>query len=311
MRRRTFLLGGAALAVTPLGCGGADGGEAPRVVVSTLPPWLDGTQVPAAGEDASGAGDDEEPAEPEEPEEPDDAEEPDDRPDVDPADYPTTATEWGERVTGVKTRMDTDEPVVALTFDACGGSNGVGYDEQLIDFLLAESIPATLFFNHRWIVANEALFVQLAAEPTFEVANHGWEHRPLSVNGNSIYGLTGTADPAGVIDEVMTCQEAIEERTGLWPRYFRAGTAYCDEVAVRIVNDLGLDVVNFDVLGDAGATYTAAQVTAALDGATAGSIALLHMNQPGSGTAEGVRRAVPALRDRGLGFVKLSEHPLA
>src|SRR5690606_8662403 len=70
MRRRTLLLGGAALAVTPLGCGGADGGEAPRVVVSTLPPWLDGTQVPAAGEDASGAGDDEEPAEPEEPEEP-------------------------------------------------------------------------------------------------------------------------------------------------------------------------------------------------------------------------------------------------
>jgi hypothetical protein len=51
---------------------------------------------------------------------------------------------------------------------------------------------------------------------------------------------------------------------------------------VRIVTDLGLQVVNFDVLGDAGATYSAAQVARAMMGSSRpGSIILGHMN-PGS-----------------------------
>ena len=29
--------------------------------------------------------------------------------------------EWGEKVTGVKTRLGTNQKVIALTFDACGG----------------------------------------------------------------------------------------------------------------------------------------------------------------------------------------------
>ncbi len=32
--------------------------------------------------------------------------------------------EWGEVVKGVKTRLNTDQKVLALTFDACGGPIG-------------------------------------------------------------------------------------------------------------------------------------------------------------------------------------------
>jgi putative heme-binding domain-containing protein len=60
-----------------------------------------------------------------------------------------------------------------------------------------------------------------------------------------------------------------------------------------------------------GATLTGDQVAAVLGGAVPGSIALLHMNHPGGGTADGVRRAVPALRDRGFSFVALGDYPLA
>src|SRR4030067_3811448 len=55
--------------------------------------------------------------------------------------------EWGEGVRGVKTRLNTDQKVLALTFDACGGPKGSGYDSKLIEYLESEKIPATLFIS--------------------------------------------------------------------------------------------------------------------------------------------------------------------
>ena len=157
-------------------------------------------------------------------------------------------------------RLPTTDRVVALTLDACGGRTGSGYDAELIETLRRERVPATLFVNARWIEANPRKFRRLAADPLFEIANHGTEHRPLSVTGRSVYGIAGTGSVAQVVDEVAVNQRLITRLTGAVPAFFRSGTAYYDDVAVRVVNDLGLQVVNFDVLGDAGATYSAAQV---------------------------------------------------
>ena len=236
---------------------------------------------------------------------------PDSDPDVDPELLEAEPREWGERVTGVRTRLQTDEPVVALTFDACGGASGNGYDAALIDGLRAAAVPATLFLNARWIEANRALAEQLADDDLFELANHGTDHRPISVTGRSAYGITGTTSAQAVVDEVLGCQRLLEGLTGTAPRHFRAGTAYGDDVAVAIVQELGLEVVNFDVLGDAGATFDAVEVERALLACRPGSIALLHMNHPGSGTANGVAAAVPQLRERGFRFTTLGAHELA
>ncbi|WP_332630870.1 polysaccharide deacetylase family protein [Halalkalibacter flavus] len=213
---------------------------------------------------------------------------------------------WGENVEGVKTRIDTDEKVIALTFDACGGPYGNGYDASLIDFLREEKIPATLFINERWIVEHEELFLELAHDPLFQIENHGTSHVPLSVTGNSAWGIKGTESPKEVREEVLGNQETIRLLTGQAPTLFRSGTAFYDEVAVEIVNDLGLQVVNFDILGDAGATFSAREVHEAMMKATNGSIVLLHMNQPESGTAKGVQLAVMDLREQGYEFVTLA-----
>jgi len=77
-----------------------------------------------------------------------------------------------------------------------------------------------------------------------------------------------------------------------------------------MAEELGYQVVNFDILGDAGATFTSNQVEQALLNSTAGSIALLHMNQPTSGTATGVKNAVPKLLEHGFKFVLLKEREL-
>ena len=217
-------------------------------------------------------------------------------------------TAWGEDVPGVVVRLPTTDRVVALTLDACGGRSGSGYDAELIQTLRHERVPATLFVNARWIEANPRKFRQLAADPLFEIANHGTEHRPVSVTGRSAYGIAGTSSVAQVVDEVAVNQRLITQFTGTAPAFFRSGTAHYDDVAVRVVNDLGLEVVNFNVLGDAGATYSADQVADAMLSSKPGSIILAHMNRPDGGTAEGIDAALPKLSQRGLRFVRLSEY---
>lgn len=229
---------------------------------------------------------------------------------LDLSQYITAPTQWGENVTGVKRRLATEEKVIALTFDACGGPNGNMYDEELISYLIKEQVPATLFINKRWIDENKEIFLELATNDLFQIENHGTDHRPLSVNGKTAWGIKGTESPEEVMKEIRENKKWIKELTGRTPTLFRSGTAYYDEVAVQIAQDLGVQVVNYDILGDAGATFSSEQVKNALLGSEAGSIALLHMNRPESGTREGVKEAVPLLREKGFRFVKIESFSL-
>lgn len=219
-------------------------------------------------------------------------------------------TDWGERVAGVKTQLDTSEQVIALTFDACGGPRGSRFDAALIEFLRKEKIPATLFVSGSWIDANAATFKKLAAEPLFEIANHGLAHKPCSVNGNKAYGIKGTASVAELVDEIEKNGRKIEAVAGGKPKFYRPGTAYCDEVAVKVAGELGYEVVNYNILGDAGATRPKEKIRDAMLKAEPGAIVILHMNQPRSQTAAGLKEAIPLLRQKGFRFVKLSEYPL-
>ena len=218
--------------------------------------------------------------------------------------------DWGERVAGVKTQLDTAEQVIALTFDACGGPRGSRHDAALIEYLRAEKIPATLFLSGSWIDANPAVFKKLAADPLFEIENHGLAHKPCSVNGNKAYGIKGTASVGELIDEIERNGRKIEAVTGGKPKFYRPGTAYCDEVAVKVAGELGYEVVNYTILGDAGATRPKEKIREAMLKAEPGAIVILHMNQPRSQTAAGLKEAIPLLRQKGYRFVKLSEFPL-
>ncbi|MGZ4032859.1 MAG: polysaccharide deacetylase family protein [Tumebacillaceae bacterium] len=218
--------------------------------------------------------------------------------------------QWGETTTGVLRSINTQEKVIALTFDACGGANGSGYDADLINYLSNNRIPATLFINSRWIDANYNTFMALAHNNNFEIENHGYNHRPLSVNGKAAWGINGTKDVGEVVDEVLDNARKIEKLTGKRTRFFRSGTAYYDEVAVRVVKDLGFNAVNYSVLGDAGATFNTQQVKNALLSSTTGSIVICHMNHPEKDTYEGIRAALPELIKRGYRFVKLTNFPL-
>jgi peptidoglycan/xylan/chitin deacetylase (PgdA/CDA1 family) len=191
---------------------------------------------------------------------------------------------------------------LALTFDACSG----GCDESLLGTLIHNSVPATLFLCSKWLDAHPGRAQQLAANPLFEIGNHGTRHVPLSVTGRSAYGIAGTRSADEAATEVWTNQVRLTALTGTPPAWFRPGTAYYDDVGVSIVDDLGLCPVGFAVNADNGAKSSAAQVRSAITRAAPGSVVLAHMNHPESGTAAGVGDAITALRAAGWDFVTLS-----
>lgn len=217
---------------------------------------------------------------------------------------------WGSDIPGVLNRIKTDKKIIALTFDACGGKKGSEADTKLIDFLMENNIKATVFVNIRWIEKNKALFAKLASNPLFQIENHGVEHRPLSVNSREIYGISGTGSPGRAAFEVEAAGLVIEKLTGRKPVYFRSGTAYYDDVAVKITEALGYRIAGFSIAADKGATLSADQVKTNILKAGKGDIIIAHINRPLSGTREGIKAAVPELIKNGFRFVKLSEAEL-
>ncbi|WP_423183531.1 polysaccharide deacetylase family protein [Arthrobacter sp. NyZ413] len=211
---------------------------------------------------------------------------------------------WGLDLPGIVTH--TGSSAIALTFDACGGAGGSGYDARLIETLRRLRIPATLFLNARWITSNPSLSRELASDSLFEIGNHGLAHVPLSTTGRSAYGIAGTSSVEGVMDEVSGGAAGIAALTGQNTPWLRAGTAFYDETAVQVVVAMGLVPVNFSINSDGGATFPPGTVASQLSSVRAGDIVIGHMNQPGSGTSAGYQEALPAMIDQGLNFTTLS-----
>ncbi len=213
-------------------------------------------------------------------------------------------TVWGEHFEGIIDTFDTSKKEIALTFDACGGK----YDKELIDFLIDNNIKATLFFSGKWLEANgdTAKFLSKKSD-LFEIENHGWRHIPLSANGQSAYGIKGTNSVDEIVEEICKNSEKIIEVTSLPTKFFRAGTANYDNVAIEIAKALGYKIAGFSVNGDFGATAKKELIYKQITTAPPGSIILCHMNHPEKETFEGVKDAVLYLKGLGFSFVKLQD----
>lgn len=223
-----------------------------------------------------------------------------------------SAGSWGEFVKGVDEELLTHQKIIALTFDACGGRHADGYDAELIAFLRKEKIPATLFVTGKWIDANYKTFLELAKDPLFEIENHGLNHQPCAVDGESEYGIHGTKDVPDAIDEIEGNALKIEKITGRKPTFYRSATAYTDEACAKIARELGITIVSFDVLSGDAVPFTPKEVIKenVLKQVTPGALIIMHFNRPKWYTYEALLLLVPELKKQGYAFAKLEEYPL-
>lgn len=215
---------------------------------------------------------------------------------------------WGQDLEGVIRQIPRGKkPRLALTFDACGGPGGDGYDAELIGLLEREQVAATLFLTARWIETHRAEAKALAENSLFDIENHGEAHKPCSVDGRAAFGIRGTRSVDAAIDEIEGGALSIASLTGRRPRFYRPGTGYFDDVCLELAKGLGAEPLGFLVNGDGGTGYGRDQVAKAIAKAPDGAIVVMHMNHPRGATAEGVAAALPALRERGVELVRLRD----
>jgi peptidoglycan/xylan/chitin deacetylase (PgdA/CDA1 family) len=216
---------------------------------------------------------------------------------------------WGEFVKGVDEKINTQNKYIAFTFDGCGGKNGNGYDKELIDFLRLNKVPATLFVSGKWIDENFTTFIDLTRDTLFEIENHGLNHKPCSIDGESAYGIHGTSDAAEAFDEIEANALKIKAITNNYPHFYRSATTFINEACAKIAAELGITVVSFEVLSGDAVPFTPISVIEenVVKNIKPGAIIIMHFNHPEWYTYEAIQLIVPKLLELGYVFVKLKD----
>ncbi|UHS60709.1 polysaccharide deacetylase family protein [Agrobacterium vaccinii] len=193
-------------------------------------------------------------------------------------------------------------PRVAITLDACMGKT----DFRILDTLVNEKIPATIFVTARWLKHNpEALAVMLSHPDLFELENHGENHIPAVDKPVSIYGIAAAGSQAAVEQEVEGGRLAIVAATGHQPQWFRGATAKYTASSMTTINRLGERVAGYSINGDGGSLLGAGATAKHIASAKDGDVIISHINQPTHEAGEGVVKGLLALKARGVIFTRL------
>jgi len=194
--------------------------------------------------------------------------------------------------------VETKEPAVAITFDACATrTHYATFDRGVFDVLKREQVPATIFVSGRWVEAHPDVMSELAADPMVEFGDHSYDHPHMS-----------NLPVARIVAEIDQTEAALA-KYGKRSVAFRPPFGEWSHRLVYIVQDLRLPTVTWDVVsGDPSAsTTTDGMIRNVLGKARPGSIIIFHINGRGWKTAQALPTILQGLRERGFRFVPLSE----
>jgi peptidoglycan/xylan/chitin deacetylase (PgdA/CDA1 family) len=193
---------------------------------------------------------------------------------------------------------------VAITLDACMGKT----DFRILDTLVKERIPATVFVTARWIRHNrDALAIMLANPDLFEIENHGQDHIPAIDRQVSVYGIAAAGSMESVMREVNGGREAIIAATGKEPNWFRGATAKYTHSSMTEINGIGERIAGYSINGDGGSLLGAGVAQKRIAAAKDGDVVIAHINQPTHQAGEGVAKGLLALKKSGVTFVRMDD----
>lgn len=193
---------------------------------------------------------------------------------------------------------------VALTFDACMGK----VDMRILDVLVREKIPATIFVTARWLKHNPQATALLLSHPDqFEIENHGAMHVPPIDYPISVYGITAAGSPESVAREVEGGGAAILAAGAPQPHWFRGATAKYTASSIAEISRLGYRIAGYSVNGDDGSLLGAKAAERRVASARDGDVVIAHINQPTHAAGAGVAKGILALKAKGVLFVRLKD----
>ena len=212
-----------------------------------------------------------------------------------------------------RVRLSDDLKAVALTFDMCElDTNTTGCDMTVINFLREHRIPATLFMGGKWMRTHSRRVKQIMTDDIFELANHNWSHGNcalLSPEGLKAQILWTQAEYEILREEV--CQESGLDDLPEAMTLFRLPYGRNSQLALKIIAEQGLRVIQWDVAAEAGNNSNprraarSAKLVASMT--KPGSILLFHANSVPKGTVNLLREVVSILESRDYVFVKVSD----
>lgn len=206
-------------------------------------------------------------------------------------------------------------PVVALTFDADmtpkmkkdlqTGVVKSWYDRRIVDILEKNYVPATLFITGMWAEIYPDKVKVLAANPLFEIGNHSYDHGAFH---EPCFGLAKVENKR---TEITKTQNILQKLIGYAPKYFRFPGGCSSTEDVKLVSDLGVQVVGWDdVSGDAYIRDRSDLIVAqTVKQAKNGSIIVMHLHggRTAPQTSNALQGIIDGLRKRGFDFVKVSD----
>ena len=195
-------------------------------------------------------------------------------------------------------------PEVAMTLDACMGET----DMRILQPLIDQQIPVTIFATKRWLDHNPAVIQILKAHAElFQIEDHGAQHLPAVIGHDHPYGLAPAGTAAAVQAEVLGGSMAVTQAFGTTPKWYRDATALYTRDAMGLIGDLGFRIGGFSLNGDIGASVSAPTAYQRISAAKSGDVIISHINQPTRPAGAGVIAGILALKARGFAFRHLDE----
>lgn len=191
-------------------------------------------------------------------------------------------------------KVQTDKPVLALTFDISWGTEVPG---PVMDILKEKEVKSTFFLSGPWAEKYPEFPKRLVAE-NHEIGSHGNEHVNYSEH-----------DPDWIKNDVMTAHETIKKVTGISPNLIRTPNGDWNDMILNTLEELGYKSIKWsDDSLDWKKDRTVEQIiNRVLEKAHPGAIILMHASDTCDRTPEALPAVIDGLREKGYSLVTVSE----
>lgn len=187
--------------------------------------------------------------------------------------------------------VERDNKAVSLTFDAAWGNEDT---QMLIDILNEHDVKATFFLVGDW-VDRYPESVKALSDAGMEVMNHSNDHAHFSKLSSQ-----------EIVDNVNACCDKVEAITGIRPTLFRCPYGEYDDHVVSTINDMGIQVIQWDVDSLDWKDLSASEIyTRVTTNVSSGSIVLFH--NAALHTPEALADIIEYLQSNGYEIVPVSE----